>query len=108
MMREDEREQVLRLVPPGYTLVDSGRHARVARAQDLVLGVLDGQISVGLHESAQPKDYPPPYCFVNRLDVHLDYRRAGVGSALVRAFAAEAQEAGCTHLALTAGITGDG
>lgn len=108
------------------TLEDSGdvaldvllRHRRpsslyttfVAVRGDAIEGMLTGSFDSNVAESGAFESYElpvAPHAFLDRIHVHSAVRHAGVGGALISAYAAEAAERGCTFIAGTIDVSSD-
>jgi GNAT superfamily N-acetyltransferase len=78
------------------------RVARLGAADALFLAELDGEVCglAGLHVSPA-LEYDGDAAKVSALVVHQDFRRRGIGAALMRAVEEEARSRGCVLLYLT-------
>jgi GNAT superfamily N-acetyltransferase len=99
-------EEMLRLsdAAPGLlgTWSPTSRYeALTARIDGVLVGVLSGSYDSDFNEGVSfcGFDLPPaPHGYLSQLHVHKDYRRQGVGHALVVAYADAASDRGCTFL----------
>lgn len=72
-----------------------------------VLGVLDGLFDLPVPERDAAAAHPVRQAWISIIGVLPAARRQRVGSALLRAFAVEAQERGCTFVAAMASLADD-
>lgn len=86
---------------PYYRRRGSRYETFVARRAGAIVGVLTGSFDSDFEESGAfaSFDLPPaPHAFLDRVHVHESARDAGVGRALIEAYASEAAARGCTFL----------
>ncbi|GIJ36625.1 GNAT family N-acetyltransferase [Micromonospora sediminimaris] len=82
----------------------------VAVRGDAIEGMLTGSFDSNVAESGAFESYElpvAPHAFLDRIYVHSAVRHAGVGGALIAAYAAEAAERGCTFVAGTIDVSSD-
>jgi GNAT superfamily N-acetyltransferase len=82
----------------------------VALRGDAIEGMLTGSFDSNVAESGAFESYElpvAPHAFLDRIHVHSAVRHAGVGGALISAYAAEAAERGCTFVAGTIDVRSD-
>ena len=88
--------------------VDHGHYERrVAVDAGLVVGFLNGLFDQPVPKRAAAAADPGPQAWINWMGVQPAARLRGVGQALVRAFADEARQHGCTYLAAMISWTDD-
>lgn len=73
-------------------------------------GMLTGSFDSNVAESGAFESYElpaAPHAFLDRIQVHSAVRHAGVGSALIAAYAEQAAERGCTFVAGTINVSSE-
>lgn len=65
-----------------------------------VVGMLEGRFNSEYDDRFQQSNFPPPQAWVYLIGVSHDFRRRGIGRALLRQFSQEAVVAGCGFVAL--------